>query len=121
MTKIKMINAYLEKNQIIKIGNGYSDIIVKDWEDFLLFLYFKNYSVTSILWWEYLKIQEQGSESIGCGGPRDSQNPEWMWSETMIFKNFTDSSDVDEIKGYIKRTIDEYAPKKIIPSFTIKV
>lgn len=37
MTKIKMIDAYLGKNQIIKIGNDYSDIIVKDWEDFLFF------------------------------------------------------------------------------------
>lgn len=84
-------------------------------------MYSINYSVTSILWWEYLKIQEQGLKSLGGGGSRDPQNPEYMWSETMIYKNFIDSSNVDEIEEYIKRTIDENAPKKIIPSFTINV
>ena len=113
------LKCYLNQHCVICIGCNSTDIIVDDWEGFVDFLYAKNYRVLSILWWEYIKISEQGDMSLGGGGPLDPNNVEFMWSETIIGQEFSDISTAFEIKAYIVQVKQKYRLHNIVPSFTI--
>ena len=116
----KLINQYLENNRVAKIGNQYEDIIVKDWREFVEFLYSNSYIVYEILWWEYLPINGRKKQGISGGGIRDIQRPDYMWAETCIEESFSEGTTKKDIVGYIESIIEEYDQKSLIPSFSIK-
>ncbi len=116
------IKKYLSENSRIIIGSNYTDIIVKNDEDFLRTLYFcTRYKVVSILWWDYHLVNESSEHSLGYGGPIDPCNPIFMWSETLIEKTIPDEWGICEIEEYLRKTKELYLPRVLIPSFSIEI
>jgi len=114
------LDMYLRDNAIFVIGCNYSDIIVRDNEDFLSFIYENGYVVSEILWWEYARIDQQGRTLSGGGGPRDPRNCGYFWSETDIHKTISSEEGVLEISEYIRKTKNEIPNHNLIPSFTVR-
>ena len=100
-----------------------SEYLFKDWESFLDILYAEDAGVTSILWWDHCKISEQNL-SVGSGGYRDPEDPEYMFAETQSVKEGLETYTLDEIKEYINDQIktgirygSEYVSHDLVPSF----
>lgn len=115
------IKEYMDTNRVTVIGKGFSDIIVKNEEEFLQALYStKQHKVVSVLWWDYHKTDERESCTLGYGGPIDSNHREYMWSETLIEHRIPDNWGAKEIIDYLKETKDRYLPRVLVPSFTVE-
>ncbi len=100
-----------------------SEYLFSDWETFLDILYEEGGRVSSILWWDHCKISEQNA-SVGMGGYIDSENHDYMYAETQLWKDGLDLMSLDEIKDYIKREMkkgirygDNYSSHELVPSF----
>lgn len=113
------IEKYLSENEIIKIGFGYSDIIVVNPLDFISKIKSMGYYICGILWWERIEIKK-AALSIGYGGPPDPKNPLFFFAETDLAEKFTETCSVDSIYAYLKEVRDSYASHDLYPSFTIK-
>ena len=107
-----MLKTYIEDNKLCL------DYLFADWEEFLEILYTEGGCVESILWFEYIKINEH-KKSIGSGGYKDKSNPEYMYAETQIFDEDFENKSLYEIKEYIKSVIEKYPNNKLMPSFYI--
>ncbi len=107
-----MLKAYIEDNKLCL------DYLFADWEEFLEILFTEGGCVESILWFEYIEINEH-KQSLGSGGYKDKSNPEYMYAETQIFDEDFEDKSLYEIKGYIKSVIDSYPNNKLMPSFYI--
>ena len=101
---------YIKQNQVC------SELIFKDWEAFLQILFKCGGSVSKILWFEYVSIDEQNI-SLGAGGYRDQQDPGYMWAETTIYAKDLSSKSLVQIKQYITDTIVAYRPHNLVPCF----
>ena len=75
------ITTYIEKNKVC------SDLIFRNWSEFLELLFECGGFVNEILWFEYVLIDKQ-KYSLGGGGYVDKANPEYMWAETMIYDKY---------------------------------
>ena len=106
----KKVEKYIEENKIC------SDLIFRDWNEFLELLFNCGGHVKGILWFEYVLIDKQ-KESLGGGGYRDIENPGYMWAETMIYDEGLDQKSLLEIKEHIENTIRAYKPRKLVPCF----
>ena len=92
------------------------ELIFQDWETFLEILFDCGGSVSEILWFEYMSLDEQKA-SLGAGGYRDQQNPGYMWAETMLYdKNLSEQS-LPQIKQYILDKIAAHKPHNLVPCF----
>ena len=98
----------------------------RDWESFLDLLYSEGGSISAILWWDYCKISQQ-HESIGSGGYRDPENPEYMFAETQLYEDGFDTKSLEEVKEYIIRMKNagigcnnRYISFNLVPSFDIR-
>lgn len=106
----KSIEDYIINNKVC------SDLIFRNWNEFLEILFDCGGCVNEILWFEYVKINKQ-KESLGCGGYIDNENLEYMWAETMLHTTGLTNKSFSEIKVYIEETINEYKPHNLIPCF----
>ena len=116
------LSEYLSINRIVKIGDDTQDIIVRDWKDFLIFLYSHDFYVTYILWWEHIFIDDvkKGGETLGGGGPIDPFDHRFFFGETFIEHDFNEKHTRADIEQYIEKTINQYKPYVLQPSFTVK-
>ena len=112
------MNKALDKHIIIKIGNGFGDIIVDDEHDFLFDLDSSPYYTSEIVWWEYLPISKSHL-TIGHGGPIDKNNSMYFWSETDYSNEFVADDTPDVILNYINLFKREHSAYNLIPSFTL--
>lgn len=108
----KDVLEYIEKHKV------YSDYIFDDWEEFLEVLYSQGGYVEGVLWFEYVRIDEQVN-SLGGGGYKDVVNPEYMYAETYIYENGMEGKSLLEVKSYIESVITSYPQNHLIPSFFI--
>ena len=106
----KKTEQYIEQNKVC------SDLIFRDWSDFLELLFCCGGAVKEILWFEYVLIANH-AESLGGGGYQDSKNPEYMWSETMICDKGLEQKSLSEIKEHIESTINSHKPHNLVPCF----
>ena len=100
-----------------------SEYLFKDWDAFLNVLYAEGKKVTSVLWWDHCKISEHNL-SIGGGGYRDPDDPEYMFAETQSVKDRLETYTLDEIKEYINNQRlagiqygNKYVSHDLVPSF----
>lgn len=103
-----------------------SEYLFKDWELFLDLLYAEGGGISAILWWDYCKVSQQ-HESIGSGGYKDPENPEYMFAETQLYEDGFDTKSLDEVKEYIIKiknsTIsynNTYISFNLVPSFYLR-
>ena len=108
----KDVLEYIEKNKLC------ADYIFSDWKEFLELLYSQGSCVESILWFEYVRIDEQRN-SLGGGGYQDATNPEFMYAETYIHDDSMENKTLSEITEYIETVIASYPHNRLIPSFFI--
>ena len=108
----KDVLEYIEKH---KLCTGY---LFSDWKEFLELLYSQGSCVEQILWFEYVRIDEQVN-SLGGGGYKDAANPEYMYAETYIHEHGLENKTLSEIKEYIESVIASYPHNHLIPSFFI--
>ena len=106
----KRIKEYIEKNKVC------SDLIFRNWIEFLELLFQCGGFVKEILWFEYILIEKQ-AESLGGGGYIDKDNPNYMWVETMIWDKNLMNKTVSEIKTHIEKTIEKHKPHDLVPCF----
>ena len=106
----KKLDNYIDKNVVC------SDLIFRDWNEFLELLFECGGSVKEILWFEYVLIEKQ-KESLGGGGYQDANNPEYMWAETMIYDKHLEKKSLLELKEHIEHTIKSYQPHNLVPCF----
>ena len=104
------LERYIEQNKVC------SDLIFRNWNEFLDLLFACGGSVNEILWFEYILIEKQ-TNSLGGGGYRDNANPEYMWAETMIYDKDLGTKSLLEIKDHINSTIKLYYPHILVPCF----
>lgn len=104
---------YIRQNRVC------AENIFRDWREFLSVLYESNDRVDMIVWFDFIKISEQ-SESLGGGGYRDTQNPDYMWAETPLFEVGLDDKPLEYIAEYIDSVMSEYANHDLYPAFYIK-
>lgn len=100
-----------------------SEFLFKDWEPFLDLLYAEGGRISSILWWDHC-MKSQQRESVGSGGFRDSENDEFIYAETQLYKDDLETNSLEEIKEYIdqqRKTGLQYSSKyrshDLVPSF----
>ena len=101
---------YIEQNKVC------SDMIFRDWNEFLDILFACGGHVRDILWFEYVLVEKQ-KESLGGGGYRDSENPAYMWAETMLHDECLSQKSLWEIKEHIKQTIECNKSHDLVPCF----
>jgi len=104
------IKKYIEENKVC------SDLIFRNWSEFVELLFECGGFVNEILWFEYVLIDKQ-KDSLGGGGYGDKENPEYMWAETMIYDKALGQKTLVEIKDHITSTIKSYAPHILVPCF----
>ena len=107
---LETLERYIEQNKVC------SDLIFRDWNEFLDLLFDCGGAVNEILWFEYVLIEEQ-KNSLGGGGYGDKANPEYMWAETMIYDKALGSKSLTELKDHIDSTIKLYKPHILVPCF----
>ena len=100
-----------------------SEYLFKDWESFLDILYAEGARVTSVMWWDHCNKSEQDL-SAGSGGYVDPENPEYIYTETQLFKDGLETYTLDEIKEYIQKQRKSciqyghrYVSHDLVPSF----
>ena len=108
----KDVLEYIEKH---KLCTGY---LFSDWKEFLELLYLQGSCVEQILWFEYVRIDEQVN-SLGGGGYKDATNPEYMYAETYIQEIGLENKSLLEIEAYIESVISSYPHNNLMPSFFI--
>ena len=108
------IQEFFEKHKIC------SEFLFVEWEEFIELLYSEGGRVDSILWFEHIEIS-QHNNSLGSGGYKDKNNPNYMYAETHIFKNEMENLSLHEINNYIESIIASYPNNKLIPSFFIVI
>ena len=96
----KKIKAYIEEHTIC------NENIFKDWETFLDLIYSEGGAIFGIQWYDYVKISDQ-DKSVGGGGYRDPDNPDYMFAETMLYEGGFENKSLDEIKQHITRVRTE--------------
>ena len=94
------------------------EYIFSDWKEFLELLYAQGSCVEGIVWFEYVRIDEQ-VKSLGSGGYKDVTRPEYMYAETYIYKNDMKKSQLSEVVEYIESIIALYPQNNLLPSFFI--
>ena len=104
------LEKYIEQNKVC------SDLIFRNWNEFLDLLFACGGSVNEILWFEYV-LQEKQKDSLGGGGWSDKEKPEYMWAETMIYDKDLGAKSLSEIKCHIDSTIKLYDPHVLVPCF----
>lgn len=104
---------YIEKYRVC------SELIFRDYDRFLQLLFENGGKVDSIVWFEYVAIENQ-SASLGGGGYKDSENPENMWVETQISRCDMACISEAEVRAYIKDITSKYIPHKLVPCFYIQ-
>ena len=103
---------YIAQNQVC------TDLIFRDWDAFLDVLFGCGSHVEAILWFEYVRINQQ-KDSLGAGGFRDTLNPTYMWAETMMFDEELASKSLAEIRKHICEKAEAYLPHVLVPGFYI--
>ena len=103
---------YIEKHKLC------ADYIFANWKEFLELLYSQGSYVEEILWFEYVRIDEQVN-SLGGGGYKDTTNPEYMYAETYIHEIGLENKSLLEIEEYIESVIASYPHNNLMPSFFI--
>ena len=103
---------YIDKHKLC------SDCIFANWKEFLELLYSQGGYVEAILWFEYVRVDEQ-INSLGGGGYKDTANPEYMYAETHIYENDIKNKSLSEVKEYIESVIASYPQNSLFPSFFI--
>ena len=106
------LTEYIAQNQVC------SDLIFRDSDAFLDVLFECGSRVEEILWFEYVRIDQQ-KESLGAGGFRDTLNPEYMWAETMMFDEELASKSLEEIRKHIHEKAKKYLPHVLVPGFYV--
>ncbi len=106
----QIIDKYIEQNKVC------SDLIFRDWDEFLDLLFSCGGFVNEIIWFEYV-LQEKVKDSLGGGGWGDKTNPAYMWAETMIYDKDLGGKSLLEIKEHINSTIETYLPRILVPCF----
>ena len=121
LTRITMINERIQ--HYIDDHTFCSEYLFKDWESFLDLLYAEGGRISSILWWDHCK-KSQLHKSIGSGGYTDSEDDEYVYAETQLYKEGLETKTLDEIKEYIhqeRKTGFKYGSKyrshDLVPSF----
>ena len=108
----KDVLKYIEKHKLC------ADYIFANWKEFLELLYSQGSYVEEILWFEYVRIDEQVN-SLGGGGYKDTTNPEYMYAETYIHEIGLENKSLLEIEEYIESVIASYPQNNLMPSFFI--
>ena len=106
----RKIDNYIEENKVC------SDLIFRNWSEFIELLFKCGGFVNEILWFEYVLIDKQ-KDSLGSGGYKDKENPEYMWAETMIVDKNLKHCSLEEIRVHIEKTIDKHKPHHLVPCF----
>lgn len=106
----KVLENYIEQNKVC------TELLFRDWVNFLNMLFENNGRIESILWFDYCKISEQDS-SLGNGGYRDTKNPEYMWAETLIYENGFENYSLEKIVDYISKIRNKYSEHNLYPLF----
>lgn len=109
----QQLKDYIEVNRLC------SELLFADWNEFLELLYDNGSYVEGVVWFEYVKVSEQ-KYSMGTGGYRDKNNPEYMYAETLIYNTDFNNNSLFEIKEYIESILEKYPRNLLLPSFCIK-
>ena len=107
------VEEYIEKNAFC------SELIFKNWGEFLNIIYTNGKNISAILWWDYCLIEKQ-KESLGAGGYKDPKNPEYMFAETQFYDDGFETKSLAEVLEYIKLMREKYPENNLVPSFYLE-
>ncbi len=116
------LNKYIDNHRIIQISKTeYAEILVDDPIGFVKEILSRRARISEITWWEHIRIDEQNN-SLGGGGPIDTRNKGYMWSEIYyISKKFEKSASEETVIEYINSVKEQYNGHDIYPAFDIIV
>ena len=104
------VKQYIEENKVC------SEILFHDWTDFLELLFTEGGHIEAILWFEHVLISEQ-KNSLGAGGYRDKNNPNYMYAETYIYQEKMEDKTLAEVKEHIQSILSDHPNRTLVPSF----
>ena len=93
-----------------------SELIFRNWQNFLDVLFSCGGSVQEILWFEYVPVSMQ-AHSLGHGGYADRENPDYMWAETHLYDKNLNHMDIVALSEHIDNTIRGHLPHVLVPCF----
>ncbi len=105
-----IINDYIEQNRLC------AEYIFEDYKEFLEVLFSNGGRVSTIVWFDYCRIENQ-SESLGSGGYVDIRNATFMWAETQIYESGFENKALIEILEYIEEILQKYPEHRLYPAF----
>ena len=107
------------------ITNG--ECLFKDWETFLDLLYSEGGRISIIGWWDHC-THEEHKNSVGMGGYKDPEDPDYVYSEIQSENDDLETKTLKEIKEYIEETQKagikynaEHYSHELVPSFFLDV
>lgn len=107
---LRKIKEYIDDHSLC------SELLFRNWEEFLAVLYANGGRVYSVLWWDHCRIDQQEA-SLGDGGYRDPDDEEMMFAETDIYENGFEDKDIYEVMEYIRGVMAGYPDHELVPSF----
>lgn len=116
------VKEFLSSHAIIQTGVNLEkylccETIVDDPIGLVRILAQSEYYISSILWWDRVRMNE--GSIIGYGGVVDRRFPEYFFAETDICEEFAVNTTAQDYLAYLQRVKEQYSQHDLHPSFDI--
>lgn len=112
------IRSFVQAHTLIELRgrlDTLSDLLVDDPAAFVELVCRSEYYIQNVIWWEHAPL-ETGS-TLGLGGPRDSRDPRYFYSETYLDDKFSLDTPLDEYLRYMTSVREAHPHLALHPGF----
>ena len=112
------IRSFVQAHTLIELRgrlDTLSDLLVDDPAAFVELVCRSEYYIQNVIWWEHAPL-ETGS-TLGLGGPRDSRDPRYFYSETYLDDKFSPDTPLDEYLRYMTSVREAHPHLALHPGF----
>ena len=112
------IRSFVQAHTLIELCgrlDTLSDLLVDDPAALAELVCRSEYYIQNVIWWEHAPL-ETGS-TLGLGGPRDSRDPRYFYSETYLDDKFSPDTPLDEYLRYMTSVREAHPHLALHPGF----
>ncbi len=111
------LKQYLQLHGVQEIGT--EEFIVDDPLEYINVISNSGCYICKILWWEHIEIERQ-KQAIGGGGPVDSHDKRFMYSEVYYLSRSFSENDSELCRAYLLEIPKKYQDHNLVPSFFLR-
>ena len=108
---------YLEAHAVEKISEN--EFIVDNPTEFVNIISDSDYYIQKMIWWDHIGIKNQ-KQSLGGGGPIDSKDNGFMYSEIYYISKKFSANENELCRKYLLEIPKKHTGHQLIPSFSVK-